>query len=343
MPPKILHLAPDYYGKPLDEPDAPLQEYVPHPHLLNAARLAYALGRPLLLTGEPGCGKTDFAWVLAQQLGQTPDERRPLICRVSSQTRAQDLLYHYDALRRLADAQPGGDHARVRDPRHYVELRELGLGLMRGGRWVVLIDEIDKAPRDLPNDLLHVLEDGEFRIPELSRTADENTTTDDREVPLNYKMKPDRALGRPLIVITSNVERQLPEPFLRRCVFFHLPFPSEDDLRRILKARLPDQDTKLQARQVSTFMALRQQKLTKPPSTAELRDWADSIRHLPDPTGAVARVMWFAEALDETTGQLSPESGLSWRDLPGLPCLVKLHEDLQRLGAEADPRLTEAG
>ncbi|MBK9367159.1 MAG: MoxR family ATPase [Deltaproteobacteria bacterium] len=340
MPPKILHLAPKYFGKPSDDPDAPPQEYIPHPHLLTAARLAYALGRPLLLTGEPGCGKTDFAWVLAQQLGQTPDERRPLICRVSSQTRAQDLLYHYDALRRLADAQLGGDHTLVRDPRHYVELRELGLGLMRGGRRVVLIDEIDKAPKDLPNDLLHVVEEGWFRIPELPRVSAEPAVADPHGVPLANEMKPDRALGRPLILITSNAERHLPEPFLRRCVFFHLPFPIEDDLRLILKSRLPDQEPKLQARQVATFLALRQQNLAKPPSTAELCDWAESFGHLPKPSAAT--LMRFADALDETTGRPSPDSGLSWRDLPGLPCLVKLHEDLQRLGAEADPRLVEA-
>jgi MoxR-like ATPase len=342
----MLTLAPPYLGQPGPGGD---RVYLPNKHLLNAARLAFALSRPLLLTGEPGCGKTELAWVLADQRARMIEQktgqrlppgaaaRRPLICRVNSQTRAQDLLYHYDALQRLADAQHGADPALARDPRNYVELRELGLGLLYGERRVVLIDEIDKAPRDLPNDLLHVVEEGWFRIHELRRIPSEPPVTDPHGVELHHEMYPDGRAGRPLIVITSNAERQLPEPFLRRCVFFHVPMPTKPELEEILRRRLGEGHPALREAQLRVYMALRADSLglTKRPSTAELLDWVQALYALPDPIEATRRIHEFSAAIDPETYQLheASQGRVHWADLPGLPCLVKLREDLERLGA----------
>jgi MoxR-like ATPase len=329
-----LTLAAPYFGQP--SPEGKPQEYRPDRHLLSAARLAYSLRRPLLLTGEPGCGKTDFAWVLADQLGKqhnlSAQERMPYLCRVNSQTRAQDLLYHYDALQRLSDAQHGVDPALARDPRNYVELRELGLGLLTGARAVVLIDEIDKAPRDLPNDLLHVIEEGWFRVPELRRVPGETSVKDPHGAELHHEMIPPPRRGRPLIVITSNAERHLPEPFLRRCVFFHVNPPDADGLREILRRRLGDGQTALRDSQLRVYLALRAEGLglTKRPSTAELLDWVHALYALPDRAEAEAAVLDFGAAIDPKSHRLG--GGLEWLDLPGLPCLIKLQEDLERLG-----------
>ncbi|MBK9648186.1 MAG: AAA family ATPase [Deltaproteobacteria bacterium] len=239
-----LTLASPYFGQP--SPEGRPQEYRPDRHLLSAARLAYSLRRPLLLTGEPGCGKTDFAWVLADQLGKQhklqPNERMPFICRVNSQTRAQDLLYHYDALQRLSDAQHGVDPALARDPRNYVELRELGLGLLTGASAVVLIDEIDKAPRDLPNDLLHVIEEGWFRIPELRRVPGETSVKDPprraappRDAPLaEPRPPPDR----------HHVQRRAPPPRALLAALRVLPCESA---RRRRPARDPPQTARRRA------------------------------------------------------------------------------------------------
>ncbi len=328
-----LSLTKPFFGRPT--PHGKPQEYIANRHLLNAARLAYTLHRPLLLTGEPGCGKTDFAWVLADQLGRQHhlghDARRPFICRVNSQTRAQDLLYHYDALQRLSDAQHGVDPVLARDPRNYIELRELGLGLMRGAHRVVLIDEIDKAPRDLPNDLLHVIEEGWFRISELRRVNDGREVLDPNGEPLRYDMAPEHALGWPLIVITSNAERHLPEPFLRRCVYFHLPPPDTDALRDIVRRRLGAGQEGLRELQLRVYQALRVEALglTKRPSTAELLDWVHAIYALPDREDAEQIIRTFGTAIHPADRRLG--GGLSWLDLPGLPCLIKLEEDLERL------------
>lgn len=332
----LLVLTKPFLGRPGPGATRTRQEYIPNRHLLNAAQLAYTLQRPLLLTGEPGCGKTDFAWVIADQLGRQAsmgeDERVPFVCRVNSQTRAQDLLYQYDALLRLSDAQHGAESARVRDPRNYITLRELGQGLMLGAHRVVLIDEIDKAPRDLPNDLLHVVEEGSFYIPELRHAPSVHKSTEANSADvLQYKMSPDPSLGRPLIVVTSNAERHLPEPFLRRCVFFHVPPPDADTLRDIIRRRLGAGKEDLRKQQLRVYLALRSETigLTKRPSIAELIDWVHSVYALPNPSHAEKSIQEFGEAVNDKTFTLG--GGLEWADLPGLPCLIKLEEDLERL------------
>ncbi|MEZ4464387.1 MAG: AAA family ATPase [bacterium] len=153
---------------------SPDHRYLPDEALIAATNVAIALGLPLLLTGEAGCGKTDFAFAIARfQSGKgrawDPDDADDglLDCYVRSDSRARDLLYHYDAVRRFGDAHHG-QQVRAADPRYYIELRNLGRALaeaeVRGRQRVVLIDEIDKAPRDLPNDLLRELDQGRFEI-----------------------------------------------------------------------------------------------------------------------------------------------------------------------------------
>lgn len=290
--------------------------YTPDQGLLEAARIAMALQRPLLLTGKPGCGKTDFAWAAASALGG----RAPLQCYVRSDTRSCDLLYHYDAVRRFADAQFGdpGTRARAQDPRSYVELQPLGLALMDTGRPVVLIDEIDKAPRDLPNDLLRELEHGEFEIREIPhQVGDVEPVRDPHGFVLNRCMRAPEG-WRPLVVITSNIERQLPDAFLRRCVFYHIPFPEPGALKRIIRAHTSSGGDSLMGDNlvdalVTTFERVRKVSgITKEPATAELIDWARAVFRL-------------SPEIQDKVRQ-SASGKMPW-PLPASCCLLKLCED----------------
>lgn len=309
--------------------------------LLAAANTALLLNTPLLLAGEPGCGKTDFAWFAARALaaarGQPEHPQAvPLECYVRSDLRARDLLYQYDALSRFADAQhpPPGQRHRAQDARRYITLQPLGRGLLSQRQRVVLIDEIDKASRDLPNDLLREMDQGHFTIPEIpDALADEVFDPNEPAIALRRYMCPAPAAPRPLVIVTSNAERQLPDAFLRRCVFFHIPFPKPAELERILRERFPDcpgkpthAGTIQDAIAIATVLRNPTCRLIKPPGTAEIIgfvralvepgrecDWADTV-----PLGILARL-----ARDE--------HGLAWRRLPALHCLVKLKEDLDTL------------
>lgn len=236
-------------GKPTDKG----KNYVIHADLAAAIDVATALGRPLLVSGEPGCGKTELGYAVARVLGI----QNVHFFSVTSSVDAGDLFYVYDALARFRDAQleqfrlKGGPAMAVAsdaDVAQYIEFRALGRAildaharsevshLLRPGstyvhprepcRSVVVIDEIDKAPRDFPNDVLRQIEDLSFRVKEFP-------SVDGREpeTPTGDTL---RAALRPIVIVTSNEERQLPDAFLRRCIFHRIPFPERDDLIKIV-------------------------------------------------------------------------------------------------------------
>jgi MoxR-like ATPase len=227
-------------------------EYLTSLELEAAVNCALALERPLLVRGEPGTGKTQLAEALARALGLTL-----IHWPVKSTTKAQDGLYVYDTVQRLYDSRFGdGD---VRDIRRYIRLGPLGEAFAAKERRVLLIDEIDKADLEFPNDLLHELDRMRFRI----------TETGDEVV----------ARERPVVVITSNAEKELPDAFLRRCVFHYIEFPERDLMARIVRVHHPDLDDKLLDDALRAFYALRDvQGLRKRPSTSELIDWIAVLR-----------------------------------------------------------------
>jgi MoxR-like ATPase len=259
------------------------EPYIASPELAEAVNLAIALGRPLLLQGDPGAGKTRLAHALAYAL-ELPLEQ----AHIKSTSRGQDLLYSHDAIRRLFDVQTAepGQRREALEPSRYVRLGPLGRAIVRatfGRRSVLLIDEIDKADIDFPNDLLR----------ELDRLA-----FDVAEVPgMSYAVAEDRPELRPIIVVTNNEEKTLPDAFLRRCVFHYVEFPSQrEDLEQILELH-EVQDRALSAAAVEVLLELRELDLTKKPGLSELLDWVhyleavgatpDQVRSVPHPGALV--------------------------------------------------------
>ena len=318
--------------------------YFPHDDLIAAVNAALEVEYPLLLTGEAGCGKTDFAYAVANSMAGSDngkDDHRLLACYVRSDSRARDLLYHFDTIHRFGDAHHGGDEGKKRaeEPRNYIQLRPLGKALISPVRRVVLIDEIDKAPRDLPNDLLRELDEGGFEIPEIADelAAGPPAKTEpgvpiDPEDPSTFRHQMRRPDGapKPLVIITSNVERQLPDPFLRRCVFFHIPFPSTEELMQILRSRF-DAGEPFLNRVIDIFETLRRvDTLTKKPATSELLVWTQVLRSLHEPAEVLRRLDGFAGGRHEEA-RSRDWADLPWRNLPALSCLIKLREDQARL------------
>jgi MoxR-like ATPase len=212
-----------------------------------AVNASLALERPLLIKGEPGTGKTLLAHAIAQS-----EDVELIHWPVKSTTRAQDGLYVYDTVQRLYEARFGdGD---VSDIRRYIRLGPLGRAFSAEKRVVLLIDEVDKADLEFPNDLLHELDRMRFVV----------TETGDEVV----------AKQRPIVVITSNNEKELPDAFPRRCVFHFIDFPGEELMRKIVRVHHPGLDDKLVDQAVVAFYELRQlPRLRKKPSTSELFDW----------------------------------------------------------------------
>jgi MoxR-like ATPase len=221
--------------------------YLTNESLEAAVNCALALERPLLVKGEPGTGKTLLAQAISESLGLDL-----IHWPVKSTTRAQDGLYVYDTVQRLYDARFGdGD---IKDIRRYIKLGPMGRAFASSQRQILLIDEVDKADLEFPNDMLHELDRMRFVIPE---TGDEVVATQ-----------------RPVVVITSNNEKELPDAFLRRCVFHFIDFPDTDLMKRIVRVHHPSVDGALIDQAVVAFYELRQvPRLRKRPSTSELVDW----------------------------------------------------------------------
>ena len=221
--------------------------YVSTPALTQAVNAAILLEKPLLVKGEPGTGKTELARQVAAALGA------PLIeWHVKSTTRAAQGLYEYDAVSRLRDSQLG--EARTSDVRNYIRPGKLWEAFDAPERVVLLIDEIDKADIEFPNDLLLELDRMEFHVYETGETV--------------------RARRRPVVIITSNNEKELPDAFLRRCLFHFIPFPDEATLRRIVDVHQPGLKDALLTAALTRFSELRAAPgLKKPPSTSEMLDW----------------------------------------------------------------------
>jgi MoxR-like ATPase len=273
-------------GQPASTPGE-AGRYLASRELAAAVNTALAVEQPLLVTGEAGTGKSVLAHSIAAEL----ELGKALVFTVRSDHQGRDLLYEIDNLQRFYDAQV--QDPRARDRGNYLRLGALGQALQSEERRLVLIDEIDKAPRDFPNDLLDVLDRMELRVPEV-----------DLEVPARH---------RPVVVITSNRESQLPDPFLRRCVFHHIEFPDEGLLHRILDERLGHLNLAagLRDRVVARFIALRQvEGLQKRPATSEMLTWA--------------RVL-------ERAGVTPPELEADLGSLPYLGAMLKTREDLERV------------
>src|SRR5512139_4136163 len=225
--------------------------YIVSEELRHAVNVAVALARPLLVRGEPGTGKTLLAENLARALGM------PLVrWHVKSTTKAKDGLYVYDTVARLHVSRFGGD---VNDISKYIKLGPLGEALAASSRVVLLIDEVDKADLEFPNDLLHELDAMRFRIDETGQ---------------EYAAK-----ERPIVVITSNNEKELPDAFLRRCVFHYIQFPDRALMAEIVKVHHPDITDRVLDNALEVFFGLRQTpKLRKKPSTSELIDWICALK-----------------------------------------------------------------
>ena len=226
------------------------EQYIADDALLASVNAAIALQRPLLVRGEPGTGKTMLARSIAETLNKTL-----LSWHVKSSTAAQEGLYTYDVVQRLNDSRFPEDAGRdVSDIRAYIKLGVLGQAFTASEQVVLLIDEIDKADIEFPNDLLRELDEMAFAIPELDETVS--------------------AVHRPITIITSNAEKELPTAFLRRCVFHYIEFPTRESLRRIVNAHLPDLNKELVEAAILRFYGLRKvDSLRKKPSTSELLDW----------------------------------------------------------------------
>jgi MoxR-like ATPase len=221
--------------------------YIADPELVASVNAAVALQRPLLVKGEPGTGKTLLAEAVAESLGM------PLLSwHIKSTTRAVDGLYVYDVVQRLNDSRFGDRD--VSDLRAYIRMGVLGQAFRSDVPVVVLIDEIDKADLEFPNDLLREIDEMAFTIHELDETV--------------------HARHRPVVIITSNAEKELPDAFLRRCVFHFVGFPDRERMERIVRVHHPDLSGRLVDAALERFYAMRKTAgLRKPPSTSELIDW----------------------------------------------------------------------
>jgi MoxR-like ATPase len=222
-------------------------DYIASEELANIVNAAIALGRPLLVRGEPGTGKTLLAMSIAKALN-----KRLIVWNIKSTSKAKDGLYVYDTVQRLNDSRFGDKD--ISNIENYIKLGELGQAFASDEQVVLLIDEIDKADIEFPNDLLNELDEMSFRIIETGRVI--------------------KAKTRPIVIITSNNEKELPDAFLRRCVFHYIEFPDEELMRKIVRVHHPNIEENLLNQVLKKFYELRSiNTLKKKPSTSELIDW----------------------------------------------------------------------
>ncbi|MDE6627584.1 MAG: MoxR family ATPase [Lachnospiraceae bacterium] len=227
------------------------KDYVASEELMAAVDVAVALEKPLLIKGEPGTGKTMLAEAVSQSL-----DKELLIWNIKSTTKAQDGLYGYDTIQRLYDSQFGEEG--VDDIAHYIKLGKLGEAFQSDKQVVLLIDEIDKADLEFPNDLLWELDKMEFYIHETRETI--------------------KAKERPIVIITSNAEKELPDAFLRRCIFHYITFPDREQMTEIVNAHFENLQENVLKNALDTFYWLRSVKdVRKKPSTSELIDWIRAL------------------------------------------------------------------
>jgi MoxR-like ATPase len=268
-----LQLPPFTKIEQLDDP----RLYLADKRLRDAVNVALSLGQPLLLTGEPGTGKTQLAFSLAYELNLPP----PLVFNTKTTSTARDLFYRYDTLRHFHDAQfRKGDFG----VEAYITYEALGLAILLSmepsrvdillpdhlkskgpTRSVILVDEVDKAPRDLPNDVLNEIESMSFTVEETGQIFSANTSF------------------RPILVLTSNSEKNLPDAFLRRCVFYHIPFPDPERLRLIVERRLPTTRTftsDMLENAIRHFEKIRSLPLKKKPATSECLAWLQILQKM---------------------------------------------------------------
>jgi MoxR-like ATPase len=256
-------------------------DYIASVELQNAVNIAIALGRPLLVKGEPGTGKTLLAKSAAESLGL-----QFIVWNIKSTTKAQEGLYVYDTVQRLYDSQFGDRD--VSDIKQYIKLGKLGEAFTSDKQVVLLIDEIDKADLEFPNDLLWELDIMSFYVPEIGETI--------------------TAKNRPIVIITSNAEKELPDAFLRRCIFHYIDFPDKNMMARIIRVHQPDLEDRLIREAMEAFYSLRSVSgLLKKPSTSELLDWVQAL----------------------ALGGIEPER-IS-RELPFLGVLLKKNEDFDKI------------
>ena len=316
----------EYTGHPKYQPQEPtidsqgrkLFPYLPDDDLVKAVNLAIALERPLLIQGEPGCGKTLLARAIAYEFGQkylNKEDKYPYFrWNITSRSQAQQGRYSFDALGKLRDAQMInilGDNyltdkdrekllqrLKKEDCEDYINYGELGKAFQeKNHRPILLIDEIDKADIDFPNDLLAELEEPRFTIFETQKLV--------------------KATKNPIVIITSNSERELPEAFLRRCIFYWLKFPSEERLQEIVQLHFPKQElANLFDEAINKFLTLREETKTrsvsKQASTSELLDWLRILTNKP-----------IEKALAEV--------GNLFQDVAQLGILLKSKTDIERL------------